>query len=193
MPPKPTDDGPTRIPEDRLARVRLLLLDVDGVLTDGKIIYDDRGSEIKAFHVRDGLGMKMLIASGVGVGVVTGVDDQVVGEAEVDVRHVTAADRYASPGVAGSCVVVGGGVVGRRRLAELVAHADAQQRRRAPHLGQGLGRSGQPIVETLHRMARGIERGEDRGDGGRGPVIVAPGAQGRAYPWAGTARSTARI
>ncbi len=57
---------------DKAARVRLLLLDVDGVLTDGKIVYDADGREIKAFHVRDGHGIKMLQGAGVEVGIVTG-------------------------------------------------------------------------------------------------------------------------
>jgi 3-deoxy-D-manno-octulosonate 8-phosphate phosphatase (KDO 8-P phosphatase) len=55
-----------------LSRVRLLLLDVDGVLTDGRIIYNDRGEETKVFHVRDGLGIRLLIQSGIEVGIVTG-------------------------------------------------------------------------------------------------------------------------
>ncbi len=52
--------------------VRLLLLDVDGVLTDGSIIYSDSGAEIKSFSVQDGLGIRLLIQSGVQVGIVTG-------------------------------------------------------------------------------------------------------------------------
>lgn len=55
-----------------LADTRLLLLDVDGVLTDGRIIYHDDGSEIKMFHVRDGLGIRLLMAADVQVGIVTG-------------------------------------------------------------------------------------------------------------------------
>ncbi|MCF8053328.1 MAG: HAD hydrolase family protein [Desulfobacterales bacterium] len=55
-----------------LSRVRLLLLDVDGVLTDGRIIYNDRGEETKVFHVRDGLGLRLLIQAGIEVGIVTG-------------------------------------------------------------------------------------------------------------------------
>jgi len=55
-----------------LKRVRLLLLDVDGVLTDGSIVYSDRGEEIKAFHVRDGLGIRLLMNAGIEAGVVTG-------------------------------------------------------------------------------------------------------------------------
>jgi 3-deoxy-D-manno-octulosonate 8-phosphate phosphatase (KDO 8-P phosphatase) len=43
----------------RAARVRLLLLDVDGVLTDGSIVYTDNRVELKRFHVRDGSGLKL--------------------------------------------------------------------------------------------------------------------------------------
>ncbi len=50
----------------------MLLLDVDGVLTDGSIIYDDAGREIKSFNVKDGLGIRMLMTSGIQVGIVTG-------------------------------------------------------------------------------------------------------------------------
>lgn len=48
----------------RAARVRLLLLDVDGVLTDGGIVYADTGAELKRFHVRDGSGLKLWRAAG---------------------------------------------------------------------------------------------------------------------------------
>ena len=57
---------------DKLARIGLLLLDVDGVMTDGRIIYDAEGQEIKQFHVRDGLGIRLLMRAGIKVGVVTG-------------------------------------------------------------------------------------------------------------------------
>ena len=50
---------------DRVARVVLLLLDVDGVLTDGSIVYADDGAELKRFHVRDGSGLKLSVPSGV--------------------------------------------------------------------------------------------------------------------------------
>ncbi len=58
--------------ESKLAAIRLLLLDVDGVLTDGAIIYNDDGIETKAFNVRDGLGIRLLMDAGVEVGIVTG-------------------------------------------------------------------------------------------------------------------------
>ena len=47
---------------ERAARIRLLALDVDGVLTDGRLYFDRQGNELKAFHTRDGLGMKALQA-----------------------------------------------------------------------------------------------------------------------------------
>ncbi|MBF0224845.1 MAG: HAD-IIIA family hydrolase [Desulfobacterales bacterium] len=56
----------------KLKQIKLLLLDVDGVLTNGTIIYDDNGGEIKTFNVRDGFGIRMLINSGIEVGIVTG-------------------------------------------------------------------------------------------------------------------------
>ena len=52
-------------------KIALLLLDVDGVLTDGRIIIDDRGVETKQFHVRDGQGIALLLRSGIEVGIVT--------------------------------------------------------------------------------------------------------------------------
>jgi len=57
---------------EKLKTIRLLLLDVDGVLTDGRIIYDDAGSQVKEFNVRDGLGIKLVMAAGIKVGLVTG-------------------------------------------------------------------------------------------------------------------------
>jgi 3-deoxy-D-manno-octulosonate 8-phosphate phosphatase (KDO 8-P phosphatase) len=64
-----------RIPaavQRKAAKIRLILLDVDGVLTDGGIIIDDRGVESKRFHVRDGQGITLLIHSGIEVGLLTG-------------------------------------------------------------------------------------------------------------------------
>jgi 3-deoxy-D-manno-octulosonate 8-phosphate phosphatase (KDO 8-P phosphatase) len=55
-----------------LTDIRLLLLDVDGVLTDGSIIYDDRNVETKIFNVKDGLGIRLLLDAGIQVGIITG-------------------------------------------------------------------------------------------------------------------------
>ncbi len=62
----------------KAAQIRLLLLDVDGVLTDGRIIVDDRGVESKHFHVRDGQGIALLKRSGIEVGWITGRSSKVV-------------------------------------------------------------------------------------------------------------------
>lgn len=51
--------------------IKLLLLDVDGVLTDGRIILDDRGVETKHFDVRDGQGIVLLMRAGIEVGLIT--------------------------------------------------------------------------------------------------------------------------
>ena len=56
---------------DKLKRIKLLLLDVDGVLTDGSIIYNDSGAETKVFNVKDGLGIRILMKAGIQVGIVT--------------------------------------------------------------------------------------------------------------------------
>ena len=58
--------------------IRLVILDVDGVLTDGSIILDNEGNEIKSFHVRDGHGIKMLIRAGIHVALITGRYSKVV-------------------------------------------------------------------------------------------------------------------
>jgi 3-deoxy-D-manno-octulosonate 8-phosphate phosphatase (KDO 8-P phosphatase) len=59
-------------------RIRLLILDVDGVMTDGGIILDGRDNELKSFHVRDGHGIKMLIKAGITVALITGRQSKVV-------------------------------------------------------------------------------------------------------------------
>ena len=51
--------------KEQLGKVELLLLDVDGVLTDGKIRIDDNGVETKAFDVTDGHGLKLLLRAGI--------------------------------------------------------------------------------------------------------------------------------
>jgi len=62
----------------RAARIELLLLDVDGVLTDGGIVYADDGSETKRFHVRDGSGLKFWQLAGKRAAVVSGRNTPVV-------------------------------------------------------------------------------------------------------------------
>jgi 3-deoxy-D-manno-octulosonate 8-phosphate phosphatase (KDO 8-P phosphatase) len=59
-------------PTDAAARVRLLVLDVDGVLTDGSLWFGADGEVMKPFHVRDGLGIKQLLAAGIEVAIISG-------------------------------------------------------------------------------------------------------------------------
>jgi 3-deoxy-D-manno-octulosonate 8-phosphate phosphatase (KDO 8-P phosphatase) len=63
---------------EKIRRVRILILDVDGVLTDGRIVIDDAGLESKQFDVRDGHGLKMLMRCGIGVVLLTGRQSRVV-------------------------------------------------------------------------------------------------------------------
>jgi len=63
---------------EKAANVRLVIFDVDGVLTDGSLFIGDDGQEYKAFNSRDGHGMKMLQASGVDIGIITGRTSHVV-------------------------------------------------------------------------------------------------------------------
>ena len=62
----------------RAAKIDLVLFDVDGVLTDGRLILGDDGKETKAFHTHDGHGIKMLQDTGVVVGVITSRQSRVV-------------------------------------------------------------------------------------------------------------------
>ena len=82
-------DLPTDI-RDRAARIRLAIFDVDGVLTDGRLIYAEDGHELKAFHVHDGLGLKRLLANHIEVAVITARMSMIVTErmADLGVAHV---------------------------------------------------------------------------------------------------------
>jgi 3-deoxy-D-manno-octulosonate 8-phosphate phosphatase (KDO 8-P phosphatase) len=55
-----------------LARIRLLVLDVDGVLTDGRVYFGPQGELLKSFCVRDGYGIKAVLAAGIAVAVISG-------------------------------------------------------------------------------------------------------------------------
>jgi len=75
---------------ERCARVEMLVLDVDGVLTDGRIVYTDAGEEMKAFHVRDGSGLKLWSMLGKHAGIITGRRSSIVERRarELDIAHV---------------------------------------------------------------------------------------------------------
>jgi 3-deoxy-D-manno-octulosonate 8-phosphate phosphatase (KDO 8-P phosphatase) len=73
-----------------LRRARLLVLDVDGVLTDGRLYYGAKGEALKAFHVRDGHGVKAVAAAGVVVAIISGRKSPAVARRarELGIRHV---------------------------------------------------------------------------------------------------------
>lgn len=75
---------------ERAADVRLLLLDVDGVLTDGRLYFGPRGEALKVFHVRDGHGIRALRHAGIEVAIVSGRRSPMVSARarELGIRHV---------------------------------------------------------------------------------------------------------
>ena len=71
----------TRTPEhllERLVRIKLMVFDIDGVLTDGSLWYGDQGEVFKRFHVHDGHGLKMMLNSGIRVALITGRTSKIV-------------------------------------------------------------------------------------------------------------------
>ena len=84
---------------EKAARIRLVLFDVDGVLTDGSLYLGDDGQEYKAFHSRDGHGMAMLKEAGVDIGIITGRTSQVVVHrmASLGIVHVYQGQRDKLP------------------------------------------------------------------------------------------------
>lgn len=63
---------------DKAAQIKLVIFDVDGVLTNGALFFGDDGQEYKSFYSRDGLGIKMLQRTGVDIGVITARESQLV-------------------------------------------------------------------------------------------------------------------
>lgn len=98
--------------EKKAMRIRLLVLDVDGVLTDGGIVLNDRGEETKQFDVKDGQGLKLLMRAGIEVAIITGRRSRVV---EHRARELGIGD--TQQGVADKGAVFSG-LLGRRGLAK---------------------------------------------------------------------------
>ena len=86
----PTLDGNPGAFQETLRRVRLLVLDVDGVLTEGRLFYGPRGEVLKAFHVRDGHGIKQVARAGISVAIISGRKSAAVARRAKDlgIRHV---------------------------------------------------------------------------------------------------------
>jgi 3-deoxy-D-manno-octulosonate 8-phosphate phosphatase (KDO 8-P phosphatase) len=75
---------------ERARHIRLLVLDVDGVLTDGRLYLSAAGEELKVFHVRDGSGLVAVQRAGITVAIISGRDSAAVTRraAELGIRHV---------------------------------------------------------------------------------------------------------
>ena len=75
---------------ERAAQIDMVIFDVDGVLTDGRLFFGDDGEQYKAFHSRDGHGMKMLKQAGIPLAVITGRESRVVTHRmeELGIEHV---------------------------------------------------------------------------------------------------------
>jgi len=84
---------------EKAAKIKLVIFDVDGVLTDGRLYLTEDGKEIKTFHSRDGHGMKMLQGAGVQIGIITGRTSSIVAHrmAELGVEHVYQGRREKLP------------------------------------------------------------------------------------------------
>ncbi|MBS9779513.1 MAG: HAD hydrolase family protein [Moraxellaceae bacterium] len=75
---------------DKATKIKLLALDVDGILSDGKIIYDANGIETKAFYVQDGVGIKALQNNAIQVAIITGRTSPMVAKRaeELGIKHI---------------------------------------------------------------------------------------------------------
>lgn len=78
----------------RAAGIRLLVLDVDGVLTDGRLYYGPRGEALKVFHVRDGFGLRAVMEAGIEVAVISGRRSTMVARRcrDLGIKHVFQGD-----------------------------------------------------------------------------------------------------
>lgn len=75
---------------ERASRIKIVIFDVDGVLTDGCIYLGNDGEELKAFNAKDGLGMKLLRDTGIEIGIITGLSSQIVASRmeKLGIQHI---------------------------------------------------------------------------------------------------------
>ncbi len=191
----------------RAAGIRLVGLDVDGVLTDGRLYFGTRGETLKAFHVRDGFALQLLRSAGIELAIVTGRSSPIVAARARDlgIARVLQGQRDKHAGLrrllddAGcawdQCAYMGDdwpdlSVLGAVGLAATVADAPQEVRRRAHWVAPSAG--GQGAVRDLCLL---ILRAQGRLDGllraalQPGPV-PGPDASGGARP--GKARAARR-
>lgn len=82
---------------EKLKKIKVLIMDVDGVLTDGKIVFDDKGGELKFFDVQDGLGVILMKRAGLKTAIITAKGSKVVerrsADMQVDLLYQDAEDK----------------------------------------------------------------------------------------------------
>ncbi|MDR1396491.1 MAG: HAD-IIIA family hydrolase [Desulfarculales bacterium] len=85
--------------DSRARMIRLLVLDVDGVLTQGGITYDSEGERLQTFHVRDGMGLRLLQATGVETAIISGrLSVPVQARArDLGIEHIYLNERHKKP------------------------------------------------------------------------------------------------
>ena len=94
---------------NRARKIRLVLFDVDGVLTDGRLFFSDNGEEGKSFHARDGLGINLLQQSGVAVGIITARQSNLVAHRARDLKieHIFQGRKEKFPAYRELCETLG--------------------------------------------------------------------------------------
>ena len=162
---------------ERARRVRLMLFDVDGVLTDGRLYLSDGGHEIKAFHARDGQGIKLLQAAGIAVGIITARESRAVERRarELDVQLLRQGAREKSSAFAELARIAGvdpgqAGYMGddladlsvlqRCIFAATVPEAAAQVRDQAHYVAQAAGGAGavREVCEFILQSQDSLDR-----------------------------------
>ena len=148
----------------RLAAVRVLALDVDGVLTDGSLAYGPEGESLKVFHVRDGLGLRLVQSEGIAVAVITAKRSPMLSRrlAELKVEHVldgredkgvALVELAARLGVSLEQIAYAGDDVldlpALRRAGVAIAVADAHPRARAEAHWTTIERGGRGAVREI--------------------------------------------
>ncbi len=163
--------------DGRCEPIELVLADVDGVLTDGQVVYNNQGIETKRFHIRDGLGIKLWHKAGYKFGLVTQRSSQIVklraAELNVTIIRQGTQDKLAtlkevlaelSLSAAQACYI-GDDLpdLPVMRVAGLsVAVADAcEEVRRAAHFVTCLGGGQGAVRETLERILKAQRRWDD--------------------------------
>lgn len=74
--------------QQKAMKIKLLIMDVDGIMTDGALTLGDDGQEYKRFHARDGLGLRYLRESGIDLGIITGRTSEVVAKRAAELKVV---------------------------------------------------------------------------------------------------------